>query len=115
MGAIRLSGSFGAGIQSFGCLLYSCREASKSTHVVTCTSIVRSACALCASPCVWVFRGLSKCTLPGYVGCFQFLRTFRQQNACEQAPLIFQAAVDPLIARRAKRGECVRCWDHFGL
>jgi hypothetical protein len=53
--------------------------------------------------------------LPGYVGFFQFLRNFRQQNACEQAELILQAALDPTIARRAKRREFVKCLDHFDL
>ena len=62
-----------------------------------------------------VFRGFSKFNLPGYVGFFQFLRNFRQQNACEQAELILQAALDPTIARRAKRGEFVKCLDHFDL
>src|SRR5262252_4222556 len=51
-----------------------------------------------------VFRGLSKINLPGYVGFFQFLRNFRQYSACEQAELILQAALDPTIASRAKRG-----------
>src|SRR5918911_1621909 len=55
-----------------------------------------------------VFRGVSKYNLPGYVGFFQFLRNFRQYNACEQAELILQAALDPAIARRARQGEFVR-------
>jgi transposase-like protein len=66
-------------------------------------------------PYLRVFRGLSKTNLPGYVGFFQFLRNFRQLNACEQAELILQAALDPTIARRARRGEFVRCFDHFDL
>ena len=45
---------------------------------------------------------------PGYVGFFQFLRNVRQQNACEQAELILRAALDPVIASRARRGEFVR-------
>jgi hypothetical protein len=66
-------------------------------------------------PYLRVFRGLSKINLPGYVGFFQFLRNFRQQNACEQAEMILQAALDPAIATRAKHGEFVRCLDHFDL
>jgi hypothetical protein len=66
-------------------------------------------------PYLRVFRGLSKCNLPGYLGFFQFLRNFRQYNACEQAELILQAALDPAIARRAKKGEFVTCFDHFDL
>src|SRR5262249_52994268 len=66
-------------------------------------------------PYLRVFRGLSKLNLPGYVGFFQFLRNFRQLNACEQAELILQAALDPAIARRAKKGEFVKCFDHFDL
>jgi transposase len=55
-------------------------------------------------PYLRVFRGISKTNLPGYVGFFQFLRNFRQQNAFEQAELILQAALDPAIASRAKKG-----------
>ena len=66
-------------------------------------------------PYLRVFRGLSKTNLPGYVGFFQFLRNFRQQNAFEQAELILQAALDPVVASRARRGEFVQCLDHFDL
>src|SRR5499427_6846633 len=66
-------------------------------------------------PYLRVFRGLSKLNLPGYVGFFQFLRNFRQLNAFEQAELILQAALDPTIASRAKKGEFVKCFDHFDL
>src|SRR5215471_17811917 len=66
-------------------------------------------------PYLRVFRGISKFNLPGYVGFFQFLRNFRHLNACEQAELILQAALDPVIASRAKKGEFVKCFDHFGL
>src|SRR6266702_3473304 len=66
-------------------------------------------------PYLRVFRGVSKTNLPGYVGFFQFLRNFYQQNAFEQAELILQAALDPTIANRAKKGEFVKCFDHFDL
>jgi hypothetical protein len=66
-------------------------------------------------PSLRVFRGLSKTHLPGYVGFVPFLRNCRQQNACAQAALIVQAALDPAIARQARRGECVTCLDHFDL
>ncbi len=66
-------------------------------------------------PYLRVFRGLSKRNLPGYTGFFQFLRNFRQQNACEQAELLLQAALDPVIASRARQGEFGRCFDHFDL
>src|SRR5712691_1229955 len=66
-------------------------------------------------PYLRVFRGLSKHNLPGYVGFFQFLRNFRHQNAFEQAELILQAALDPAVASRARRGEFVQCLDHFDL
>ena len=66
-------------------------------------------------PYLRAFRGISKLNLPGYVGFFQFLRNFRQLNAFEQAELILQAALDPAIARRAKKGEFVKCFDHFDL
>ena len=66
-------------------------------------------------PYLRVFRGLSKCNLPGYVGFFQFLRNVRYQNAFEQTELILWAALDPTIASRARRGEFVKSLDHFGL
>jgi hypothetical protein len=66
-------------------------------------------------PYLRVFRGLSKLNLPGYVGFFQFLRNFRHQNAFEQAERLLQAALDPAIARSARRGEFVKCLDHFDL
>jgi hypothetical protein len=62
-----------------------------------------------------VLRGLSKTNLPGDVGFFQFLRHFRHQTACEQAEMILYTALDPSIASRARRGEFVRCLDHFKL
>ena len=66
-------------------------------------------------PYLRVFRGLSKCNLPGYVGFFQFLRNFRHQTAFEQAELILRAALDPTIVRKARRGEFVKYLDHFDL
>jgi transposase-like protein len=66
-------------------------------------------------PYLRVFRGLSKYNLPGYVGFFQFLRNVRHQNACEQAERILQAALEPAVASRARRGEFVKCLDHFDL
>ena len=66
-------------------------------------------------PYLRVFRGVSKLNLPGYVGFLQFLRNFRQQNAFEQAGLILRAALDPTIARKARKGEFVKYLDHFDL
>ena len=66
-------------------------------------------------PYLRVFRGISKTNLPGYVGFFQFLRNFRQLTAFEQAKMILYAALDPTVARRAKKGEFVTCLDHFDL
>ena len=66
-------------------------------------------------PYLRVFRGMSKFNLPGYVGFFQFLRNFRQQNALEQAELTLRAALDPAMTGRAKKGEFVKCFDHFDL
>lgn len=66
-------------------------------------------------PYLWVFRGISKINLPGYLGFFQFLWNVRQQNAFEQAELILQAALDPTIASRARRGEFMKGFDHFDL
>src|SRR4029453_7177488 len=66
-------------------------------------------------PSLRVFRGISKYNLPGYVGFFEFLRNFRQQNAFEQAERIVYAALDPVIASRARQGDFVQCLDHFNL
>ena len=66
-------------------------------------------------PYLRVFRGISKINLPGYLGFFQFLRNFRSQNAFEQAEMILRAALDPSVARRARKGEFVTCFDHFNL
>ena len=66
-------------------------------------------------PYLRVFRGIGKCNLPGYLAFFQFLRKMRQRNTFEQAELILQAALDPTIASKARRGEFVKCFDHFDL
>jgi hypothetical protein len=66
-------------------------------------------------PYLRVFRGLSKTNLPGYLGFFQFLRNYRQLTAFEQAELILYAALDPTISSRARKGEFVKCLDHFDL
>jgi transposase len=66
-------------------------------------------------PYLRVFRGISKMNLPGYLGCFQFLRNSRQLTAFEQAELILYAALDPSVASRARKGEFVTCLDHFDL
>jgi hypothetical protein len=36
-------------------------------------------------------------------------------NTFEQAELILQAALDPCVAHRARKGEFVTCFDHFDL
>jgi hypothetical protein len=66
-------------------------------------------------PYLRVFRGISKTTLPGYLGFFQFLRNFRQLNAFEQAEMILYAALDPAVAGKARQGDFVRWLDHFKL
>src|SRR5215471_15150375 len=66
-------------------------------------------------PYVRVFRGISKTNLPGYVGSFQFLRNFHQLTAFEQAEMILYAALDPAVAGKARKGDFVRCLDHFKL
>ena len=66
-------------------------------------------------PYVRVFRGISKTHLPGYGGFFQFLRNFPQLTAFEQAEMILYAALDPVIASRARQGDFVQCLDHFNL
>jgi transposase-like protein len=66
-------------------------------------------------PYLRVFRGISKTNLPGYVGFFQFSRNFHQLTAFEQAELILHAALDPAMASRAKKGDFVKCLDHWWL
>ena len=66
-------------------------------------------------PYLRVFRGISKTNLPGYVGFFQFLRNFYQLTAFEQAEMILYAALDPAVAGKARKGDFVRCLDHFKL
>jgi hypothetical protein len=66
-------------------------------------------------PYLRVFRGISKFNLPGYLGFFQFLRNVRHQNAFEQAEMILQAALDPSVASQARKGDFVKCLDHFDL
>ena len=72
-----------------------------------------------AFSCPWppspTFYKLLEIERTGYVGFFQFLRNFRERNACEQTELILQAALDPAISSRAKKGEFVTCFDHFDL
>ena len=72
----------------------------------------RAECLLSSlKPYVRVFRGVSTCNLPGDGGFFPCLRSVRQHNACVQAEMIVQAALDPPIARRAKKGALVPCVD----
>jgi len=66
-------------------------------------------------PYLRVFRGVSKINLPGYIGFFQFLRNFSQLTAFEQAEMILYAALDPAIASKSRKGDFVRCLDHFDL
>jgi hypothetical protein len=61
------------------------------------------------------FRGISKTNLPGYLAFFQFLRNFRQLTAFEQAEMVLYAALDPAVASSARKGDFVRCLDHFDL
>jgi hypothetical protein len=115
---LRPNGSLGTcipnGITTF--LLYTSRRTTKKEYARGDVHEHRAECLFSLlKSYLRVFRGLSKCNLPGYVGFFQFLRNVRQQNACEQAELILRAALDPVIASRARRGEFVRCLDHFDL
>jgi hypothetical protein len=67
------------------------------------------------TPSLRVCRGVSQFPWPGDIGFLQFLRTVRQYHACEQADLIFQAGLDPAMARRATKGAFVTYFDHFDL
>ncbi len=45
----------------------------------------------------------------------QCLRNVHQLMAFEQAELIWSAALDPAVAGKARKGDFVRCLDHFKL
>ena len=115
---LRPNGSLGTcipnGVTTF--LLYTSRRTTKKEYARGDVHENRAECLFSLlKPYLRVFRGLSKMNLPGYVGFFQFLRNFRQQNAFEQAELILYAALDPTIASKARKGDFVRCLDHFDL
>ena len=115
---LRPNGSLGTcipnGVTTF--LLYTSRRTTKKEYARGEVHENRAECLFSLlKPYLRVFRGQSKINLPGYVGFFQFLRNVRYQNAFEQAELILQAALDPTIASRARRGELVKCLDHFDL
>ena len=46
---------------------------------------------------------------------FQFLRSFHQLTAFEQAEMILYAALDPAVTGKTRKGDFVRCLDHFKL
>ena len=76
----------------------------------------RAACLFSLrKPYLRVFRGISQCNLPGYVGFLQCLRNFHQLTAFAQAEMILYAALDPSIASKAKKGEFVKFLDYFDL
>jgi hypothetical protein len=115
---LRPNGSLGTcipnGITTF--LLYTSRRTTKKEYARGDVHENRAECLFSLlKPYLRVFRGVSKTNLPGYIGFFQFLRNFRQQDACEQAELILRAALDPTIVRKAKKGELVTRFDHFDL
>src|SRR5262252_1188149 len=115
---LRPNGSLGTcipnGVTTF--LLYTSRRTTKKEYARGDVHENRAECLFSLlKSYLRGFRGISKLNLPGYVGFFQFLRNFRQLSAFEQAELILQAALDPAIASRARRGVFVTCFDHFDL
>jgi hypothetical protein len=115
---LRPNGSLGTcipnGVTTF--LLYTSRRTTKKEYARGEVHENRAECLFSLlKPYLRVFRGLSKLNLPGYVGFFQFLRNFRHLTAFEQAELILYAALDPAVASRARKGDFVRCLDHFDL
>ena len=115
---LRPNGSLGTcipnGVTTF--LLYTSRRTTKKEYACGEVHENRAECLFSIlKPYLRVFRGLSKLNLPGYVGFFQFLRNFRHLTAFEQAEMILYAALDPAVASRARKGDFVRCLDHFDL
>jgi hypothetical protein len=115
---LRPNGSLGTcipnGVTTF--LLYTSRRTTKKEYARGDVHENRAECLFSLlKPYLRVFRGISKMNLPGYVGFFQFLRNFHQLTAFEQAEMILYAALDPAIASKARKGDFVRCLDHFKL
>jgi hypothetical protein len=92
---------------SRGCLPLASAPERNGNRAENCFSLLR--------PFLALFRGISKYNLPGYIGFFQFLRNFSKLNTCQQLEVILHAALNPLIANRAKKGEFVKQFDHFRL
>ena len=115
---LRPNGSLGTcipnGVTTF--LLYTSRRTTKKEYARGDVHENRAECLFSLlKPYLRMFRGVSKTNLPGYVGFFQFLRNFYQLTAFEQAEMILYAALDPAIASQARKGDFVRCLDHFDL
>src|SRR5499427_7210037 len=115
---LRPNGSLGTcipnGVTTF--LLYTSRRTTQKEYARGDVHENRAECLFSLlKPYLRVFRGLSKLNLPGYVGFFQFLRNFHQLTAFEQAEMILYAALDPAVAGKARKGDFVRCLDHFKL
>ena len=115
---LRPNGSLGTcipnGVTTF--LLYTSRRTTQQEYARGEVHENRAECLFSLlKPYLRVFRGLSKINLPGYVGFFQFLRNFHQLTAFEQAEMILYAALDPAVAGKARKGDFVRCLDHFKL
>jgi len=115
---LRPNGALGTcipnGVTTF--LLYTARRTTQKEDARGDVHEHRAECLFSLlKPYVRVFRGVSTTNLPGYVGFCQFLCNFYQLTACEQAEMILYAALDPCIAGKAKKGEFVKCLDHFDL
>src|SRR5437870_8107257 len=91
-----------------------CITRRRNTHVGTCTRIGPRVCSRCSSPTCACFAVSASSTCRGTSGSFS-LRNFHQLTAFEQAEMILYAALDPSIASKAKKGEFVKCLDHFDL
>src|SRR5215471_14329360 len=115
---LRPNGSLGTcipnGVTTF--LLYTSRRTTKKEYARGEVHENRAECLFSLlKPYLHVFRGLSKCNLPGYVGFCQCLRNFRHQTAFEQAELILYGALDPTIGSKGRKGDFVRWLDYFDL
>ena len=115
---LRPNGSLGTcipnGVTTF--LLYTSRRTTKKEYARGEVHENRAECLFSLlKSYLRVFRGLSKTNLPGYLSFFQFLRNFHQLTAFEQAEMILYAALDPAVAGKARKGDFVRCLDHFKL
>ena len=59
--------------------------------------------------------GNLKTQLTGLHRLLSISEELESKNAFEQAEMILYAALSPCVAKKARKGEFVKCFDHFDL